>query len=73
MLGHGGSTSSYPSSADFVSLTHLQNHGPEKHSIENSEIILRNVEWYQHYSSENLIDTRNKGVMCDNAKYHYSQ
>ena len=35
MLGHGGSSSSYPSHADFVTVKHLQNHGTEKHSIEN--------------------------------------
>ena len=72
ILGHCGFTSSYPSSVDFVSLKHLQNHEAEKHSIGNCEIILRNIEWYQHYYSENLINTRNKGVMRDHAKYHYS-
>ena len=72
MLGHGGSPSSYPSHADFVTLKHLQNHGTEKHSIENCGIILRTVEWYQRYYSENRGDDRNNGSMSENAKYHYS-
>ena len=53
---------------------HLQIHLLQKSKAFtfNCEIISRNVEWYHHYYSENLIDTRNKGVMRDNAKYHYS-
>ena len=72
MLGHGGSASSYPSSADFVSLQHLRNHGPEKHSIESCKIPLRTVEWYHKYYNDNRADTRANGDLRENAKNHYS-
>ena len=72
MLGHGGSASSYPSSADFVSLQHLRNHGPEKHSIESCKIPLRTVEWYHKYYNDNRADTRANGDLRENAKHHYS-
>ena len=72
MLGHGGSSSSFPSSADFVSLNHLRNHGGQKHSIASCKIDLRTVKWYQTYYSENCFDLRNKGAMNENAKFHFS-
>ena len=72
MLGHGGSSSSYPSSADFVELQHLRQHGSAKHSIEDCGIALRTVEWYQTYFRGNYLDLRREGALNENAKFHYS-
>ena len=73
MLGHGGSSSSYPFSADFVSLQHLNNHGAEKHSLDTCDIPLRTVKWYEHYYNENRCDPRNGNRLSENAKNHYIQ
>ena len=72
MHGHGGSASTYPSSADFAALKHLREHPPSKHSIKACQIPLRNVKWYLTYYVENNLDIRREGSLSDNAKHHYS-
>ena len=66
MLGHGQSTSTYPSAVDYVTLDHLQEHGPGKHSIENCKIELRTIQEYIHYYHENMADNRNNFSMRKN-------
>ena len=72
MVGHGGSSLTYPSNADFVELRHLRNHGSGKHSIEECGIDLQTVKWYEDYYRENDCNIPHEGSLNDNAKHHFS-
>ena len=72
MLGHQGSSASYPSHLDYVALQHLQNHGGKGHTPDNCGIPLRTIAEYSDYYNGNLADTRNGGDMRVNGKNYYS-
>ena len=72
MLGHGGSSSSYPSSLDLVELKHLQNHGGVPHTPDNCKTALRDIKHYNGMFIENTCDDRNNNNNRKNAKFHCS-
>ena len=72
MLGHEGSTSTFPSCLDLVTLDHLRKHGGQPHTPSTCNIHLRSIEDYAFNYNENLCDDRSKNNMRENRKYHNS-
>ena len=71
-VGHQGSSATYPSGLDKVTLNYLQNHGGSPHTPQHCEIELRTIEDYQQNYNENLSDDRSNHNMHENEKYHNS-
>ena len=71
-LGHGGSSSSFPSCLDKVELNHLKNHAEKPHTPENCPVELRTVRDYHENLAENYLDDRNHGDRHKNGKFHCS-
>ena len=61
VLGHMGSSATYPSSKDYVSKDHLQSHGGSPHTPDHCDIPIRNVQELEGCFNENLSDNRGSG------------
>ena len=61
VLGHMGSSATYPSSKDYVSKDHLQSHGGSPHTPDHCGIPLRSVQELEDCYNENLSDNRGSG------------
>ena len=72
-MGHHGSSLTYPSSLDKVTLYHLQHHGGLGPQIPlNCQVEARNVKDYLENYNGNLADHRHNNNMHENGKYHNS-
>ena len=72
-MGHQGSSSTYPSSLDKVTLYHLQHHGGlGPHIPLNCQVEARSLKDYLENYNENLADDRQNNNMHENGKYHHS-
>ena len=74
MLGHQGSSASYPCNVDYVPLSHLRNHGGFAHTPENckDDVPLRTIKEYQDYYNANLALSGEETAMRDGGKNFYS-
>ena len=72
MMGHQGSSSTYPSSTDLVHKDHLQNHGGEPHHPDVCPVERRTVDHYNLWYNNNLADSRNNNDLHENGKHHYN-
>ncbi|XP_057296535.1 uncharacterized protein LOC130625451 [Hydractinia symbiolongicarpus] len=71
VLGHQGSSASYPSVKDYVELTHLQNHRGLPHTPFHCDIARRTVKDLEASYFENLAEDRTGGLR-KTGKYHES-
>ena len=71
-VGHGGSSSSFPSCIDKVELSHLKTHNEKPHTPENCPVEIRTTRDYHENLAKNYLDDRNHGDRHKNGKYHCS-
>ena len=71
-LGHQGSSATYPSAKDLVTLDHLRKHPGMAHTPENCPIVERTMEDLEASYNEMLTDDRAGGDCHKTGKFHES-
>ena len=71
-LGHQGSSATYPSAKDLVTLDHLRKHPGMAHTPENFPIVERTMEDLEASHNEMLTDDRAGGDCHKTGKFHES-
>ena len=71
-LGHQGSSSSYPSHKDLLSINHLQDHWDSPHTPDHCNFELCDANHYAQCYNENLCEDRQCRDLQKTGKFHFS-